>query len=261
MPDKREPLTFLLLHGAWHGAWCWRWVADLLRQQGHRVTTPNQTGVGERRHLISAQITLDTFVDDIVNHIDSEELHDIVFVGHSFGGLPMTGVADRMPERIRHLVYLDSLILQPGQSLFSIYPPDVVAQRKKLAMATGGLGLPAPPATFFGIQAGTPDEAWVQRRLTPQPLSLYSSPLNLQRPVGNGLPRTYVYCTSPAIAQAEPMRQWVRAQEGWGWREIATGHDPMITAPSALTTLLLDIAGASAPAGLRPLTEPGQRAC
>ncbi|MES2189077.1 MAG: alpha/beta fold hydrolase [Pseudomonadota bacterium] len=241
-------MTFVLLHGSWHGAWCWQRVADHLRSLGHRVTTPNQTGVGERSHLISADITLDTFVEDIVNHITHEELDDIVFVGHSFGGIPMTGVADRMPERIRHLVYLDSLILQPGKSLFSTYPPHVVEERKTQALATpGGLGLPAPPATFFGMQAGTDDEAWVQRRLTPQPLSLYSSPLNLKNPIGNGLPRTYIYCTDPAVALAEPMRQWVRDQGNWGWREIATGHNAMITAPEELTAMLLDIGRQTAP--------------
>ncbi len=243
MPDTHKPMTFVLLHGSWHGAWCWQRVADRLRSQGHKVTTPNQTGVGERSHLISADITLDTFVEDIVNHITHEELDDIVFVGHSFGGIPMTGVADRMPERIRHLVYLDSLILQPGKTLFSTYPPHVVEERKKQALATpGGLGLPAPPATFFGMKAGTDDEAWVQRRLTPQPLSLYSSPLNLNNPIGNGLPHTYIYCTDPAIALAEPMRQWVRDQGDWGWRELATGHNAMITAPAQLTAMLLSIA-------------------
>ncbi len=236
--------NFVLLHGAWHGAWCWTRVADRLRAKGHRVTTPNQTGVGEKSHLISDQITLDTFVLDVINHITHEELDDIILVGHSFGGLPISGVADRIPEKIRHLVYLDSLILQPNKTLFSTYPPEEVERRKAMVAAREGLGrfgLPSGTAASFGMVPGTPDEAWVQRRLTDQPMSLYSSPLNLKNPVGNGLPRTYIHCTKPSIVLLEPMRQWVREQDGWDWKELETGHNAMITAPDELTEMLLDI--------------------
>src|SRR5947208_2776826 len=106
--------TYVLLHGAFHGAWCWRDVADRLRAAGHRVTTPTQTGLGERRHLLSAQITLDTFVEDLVEHLESEELEAAILVGHSFGGNAISGAADRVPGRIRHLVYLDAMILEDG---------------------------------------------------------------------------------------------------------------------------------------------------
>ena len=126
-----ESKTYVLVHGAWHGGWCWRAVADALRAKGHRVFTPTQTGLGERKHLLSREITLDTFVDDLTNLIEMEELQNIILVGHSFGGSPISGVADRMPDRIGHLVYLDSLVLEGGQSTFIIaWCRDVVAARR-----------------------------------------------------------------------------------------------------------------------------------
>ena len=119
--------TYVLVHGAWHGGWCWKEVADRLRGMGHSVSTPTQTGLGERKHLLSKDITLDTFAADVINHIEAEELTEVILVGHSFGGTSITGAADKIPNRIRHLVYLDSVILENGKSVFSALPADVVA--------------------------------------------------------------------------------------------------------------------------------------
>src|SRR5919205_1150033 len=227
--------TYVLLHGAWHGGWCWRPVADALRAQGHWVFTPTQTGVGERKHLLSREITLDSFVTDLANVIEAEDLQDIILVGHSFGGLAISGVADRMPERIRHLVYLDSLILEGGQSPFGVLPPEVVASRRKLVEEQGnGIAIPAPPVTAFGIPEDHPSAAWVRRHLTPHPVGTYESPLKLTKPVGNGRPRTYIQCVNPVYAPLEPVRQWVKRQQGWAWKEIAAGHDAMVTNPAEL---------------------------
>jgi pimeloyl-ACP methyl ester carboxylesterase len=129
--------TYVLVHGAWHGGWCWKEVAEALRGMGHRVSTPTQTGLGERKHLLSKDITLDTFAVDIVNHIEAEELNGVILVGHSFGGTSITGAADKISNRIRHLVYLDSVILENGQSLFSVLPPDLVAARRKTVVRAG----------------------------------------------------------------------------------------------------------------------------
>jgi pimeloyl-ACP methyl ester carboxylesterase len=143
--------TYVLVHGAWHGGWCWGHVADALRGMGHRVTTPTQTGLGERKHLLSKDITLDTFTADVVNHIEAEELKDVILVGHSFGGTSITGAADKIPDRIRHLVYLDSVILENGKSVFSALPPDIVAARRKTVAEQGqGIFIPPPPPTAFG---------------------------------------------------------------------------------------------------------------
>ena len=233
--------TFVLVHGAWHGAWCWSRVADRLRLAGHRVFTPTQTGLGERKHLLSREITLDTFTRDIANVIEAEELSNIVLVGHSFGGLAISGVADAMPDKIRHLVYLDSLMVEGGKSPFDGLPPEIVAARRKAAEETsGGLSLPAPPPSAFGISDAT-DTEWVKRRLTPHPLGTYTSALNIKRPVGNSLPRTYIHCTNPSYAALEGSRKLVKAQQGWRWAEIATGHDAMVMAPEELTRMLIGV--------------------
>lgn len=234
--------TFVLVHGAWHGGWCWRPVADRLRGAGHVVFTPTCTGLGERAHLLSRDITLDTFTTDIANLIEAEELADIVLVGHSFGGNPISGVADRMPNRVKHLVYLDSLMVEPGKAPFDSLPADVVAARRKAAeQSSGGLSLPNPAPSVFGVPDG-PDAAWVKRRLTPHPISTYESKLTIKGPVGNNLPRTYIHCTDPSYAALEASRQWVRQQQGWRWMEIATGHDAMVTAPDELAGRLGAIA-------------------
>ena len=170
--------TYVLVHGAWHGGWCWREVKKALRGMGHRVSTPTQTSVGERKHLLSKDITLDTFTADIINHIQAEELDDIILVGHSFAGTSITGAADKLPDQIRHLVYLDSTILENGQSVFSVLPPDVVAARRKLVAEQGqGIFIPAPPPTAFGIPENHPSADWVKRRLTPHPVSAFDSPM------------------------------------------------------------------------------------
>src|SRR3981189_2941505 len=168
--------AFVLVHGAWHGGWCWSRVADRLRAGGLQVFTPTQTGLGERKHLLSKDITLDTFTKDIANVIEAEELSNVVLVGHSFGGLSISGVADAMPARIRHLVYLDSLMVEGGKKPFDSLPPDVVAARLKAAEeSSGGLSLPAPPPSAFGV-SDAKDTEWVKRRLTPHPPRTQPSP-------------------------------------------------------------------------------------
>lgn len=231
----------MLVHGAWHGGWCWRAVADALRAAGHVVFTPTQTGLGERAHLLARTNTLDVFVDDIVNVIRMEQLDDVVLVGHSFGGIVISGVADRIPKQLRQLVYLDALILQNGQSAFSQLPDDVVAARIEAAHdSSGGLSLPAPPPAAFGLTREEDCKA-VAARLTPHPLATYDSPLKLRHPVGNGLPRTYITCTAPIYPALAKMRAWVKEQ-GWPMLDIATGHDAMVTAPAELTTMLTRLA-------------------
>jgi pimeloyl-ACP methyl ester carboxylesterase len=236
------PNTYVLVHGAWHGAWCWRDVAAALRGMGHQVTTPTQTGLGERAHLLSKDITLDTFVTDIVNHIETEELTDVILVGHSFAGTSITGTADRIPERIRHLVYLDGVIVEDGHNAFSTLPPDVAATRRKLAAEDGhGLFMPAPLPSAFGIPETHPLTGWVRRRLTPHPVGTYEDLFSLRHPIGNGRPRTYVACTNPLNPTTESARQWVRKQDGWTWHELATGHDAMILEPAEVARLLAAI--------------------
>lgn len=231
----------MLVHGAWHGGWCWRRVADRLGAAGHRVLAPTCTGVGERAHLLSPSVGLATFAEDMLGALEAEEIEDVILVGHSFGGAPVTAVADRVPERIRHLVYLDAVVLNDGQSALDHVPHELAAARTKAAEVTsGGLSLPAPLPSAFGVTEPA-DVAWLERRLTPHPFKTYTDKLRLAGPVGNGKPKTYVAFTDPAYPALAAVRDQIKGQEGWGWAELAAAHDAMVTAPDTLSELLLQI--------------------
>jgi pimeloyl-ACP methyl ester carboxylesterase len=227
---------FVLVHGAWHGGWCWRRVARLLRDAGHEVFTPTLTGFGERAHLLSADIGPDTLVQDLVGVLDSEELTDVVLVGHSFGALVALAVAERVPERLRRIVLLDGLVVDAGETPFAGLPPASAAARTAAAEASGGVAFPPPGGAAFGL-ADPEDIAWVDRRLTPHPLRTYAEPFPLHAPLGGGRPVTYVACTGPAYPAIHSAHAIVR-REGWEFRELATGHDAMISAPEATAELL-----------------------
>ncbi len=233
--------TFVLLHGAFHGGWCWARVEPLLRAAGHEVFTPTQTGLGDRAHLLHAGQTLQGFVEDLVAVLETEELTDCVLVGHSFGGHAISGAAERVPGRIRHLVYLDSALPRSGVSPLAASVPAIAWLRRKLAAATGGVAIAPPEPASFGVPDG-PDADWVRRRLTPHPFGTMDTALQLTAPLGNGLPCTYVACTAPMYESLEWARDLARAQPGWGWRELATGHDAMVTAPHETAALLMEIA-------------------
>ena len=233
-PDAK---TFVLVHGGFHGGWCWGRVAGLLRARGHAVHTPTQTGCGERSHLLSRSITLDTFVDDIANVLRWEDLHRVVLVGHSFGGIAITGVADRMPERLRQLVYLDALILDNGESVFGQFAPEVMRARMRAAEPSGGLSIEPLPASAFGIRDPVQAE-FVQARLTSHPLGAYTSPLRLAHPVAHGVAAVYVRCTDPPFAGVQPSYNRAVAH-GMKTVDFDAAHDAMITAPERLADLLV----------------------
>ena len=231
--------TFALVHGAWHGAWCWRRVIAILRSAGHAVFAPTLTGFGERVHLTRADLTIEDFATDIVNVIAAEELSDVILVGHSFGGNPVSAVADRVPERLKHLVYIDTLLLKNGESGFSRLDPAIVAQRIELAEKTsGGLTIPPPSPDAFGVSDPT-DAQWLRRQLTPLPLNCYRVPIHLKHPLGNGVRKTYIACTNPIYEPAAPTHEWVKSQADWRYLELATGHDAMITSPEGLSEMLI----------------------
>jgi pimeloyl-ACP methyl ester carboxylesterase len=236
-----DGLTFILVHGGFHGGWCWARVTERLRRRGARVFTPTQTGLGERAHLL-ASAGIDTFINDIVGVLEAEELEDVVLVGHSFGGIAVTGTVDRAPERVRHLVYLDALIVEDGQTAFDTMPEHLVAQRKADAEIHDGVPcMKAFPADAFGITDPV-DVAWLERRLTPHPIGLYEERLSWRHPIGSHRPSTYVATTDPWYAPLLGSRDYARHQRDWGWHELNTGHDAMITAPAAVTDLLWRIA-------------------
>jgi len=239
--DTPDTATFVLLHGAWHGAWCWKHVSGRLRAAGHNVYTPTLTGLGERSHLLGPDITLETCAQDLINVFLWEELCDVVLVGHSFGGIAASAAADRIRDRIKHLVYLDSLIIQSGESPFSVVPAEVAQARRDLArQSPGGLSIPVPPPEAFGVTDAA-DAQWLREKCTPHPLSTYESTLALQHPIGNGLPTTYV-AVRPEYAPLAAVRQWARTRKDWDYLEIDAGHDAMVTSPDTVADLLLRIA-------------------
>ena len=240
MTTITDSRVFVLVHGAWHGGWCWREVAARLRTAGHQVYTPTLTGLGERAHLLRAATGLSTCIDDICAVIDTEELRDVVLVGHSFAGVVISGVADRLAPSIRQLVYLDALVVQGGRSALSVFPPEVQRERSRTIDAEGWR-IAIPDASKFGV-SDPQHVAWLERRLTPQPLKAYTEPLMLGHALGNGLRKTYVAVTEPAYAPLAQVRDWVRAQPDWAYRELQAGHDAMLTSPDALADLLCELA-------------------
>jgi len=234
--------TFVLVHGAWHGAWCWSRVMPALRAAQHDVFAVTLTGVGERAHLLSRDITLDTHVADVVNLITCEELDDVVLVGHSYGGLPITGAADRLlarrPGLLKHLVYIDAVVPHPGECWATHHDADLVARRVAESAAHPQGALPPPDAALYGLTGA--DREWVNRRQLPHPFGQYREALHFDAARLATLSRTFIDCVSPAWPSIAPMRRRVRSEPGWRVREIATGHDAMVSAPGPLTRMLLE---------------------
>jgi len=243
---RQAARTYVLVHGAWHGGWCWSRVAERLRAAGSRVFTPTCTGLGDRAHLLSPDVGLATFIEDVVSTIETEELNDVILVGHSFGGTVISGAADALMDRVRHLVYLDAFLPKSGRSPFSLFSPDVVEARRKSAIEAPGLGgktlaMPPPPPDVFGV-TDPDDVAWLARHLRPHPIKTYEDALMLKHAaLGAGRPKTFIACTVPQYPTLDPTHEWVRSQPDWTYKELATGHDAMVTAPAALSEMLLGV--------------------
>lgn len=241
--------NFVLVHGAWHGGWCWRRVAQALQLDHHKVFTPTLTGVGERAHLLSPAINLDTHINDVINLIEAEELHEVTLAVHSYAGMIGTAVADRLGARLKHLVYVDAVLPQPGESWSSSH--DIATQQKRMAGAQASqcFSFAPPDPEVYGLHGA--DHDWVQRRQTPHPGNTYQAPLNFDVRRVAAVARTYVSCTQPALATIDASRQRAKDPAFWGgaWRpdsrvvELATGHDPMVSEPAALARILLECAG------------------
>ena len=222
--------TFVLVHGAWHGSWCWSRVRKTLRQQGHDVFTPTLTGVGERSHLLAEQVDLQTHILDVLNLIEWEELNDFVLCGHSYGGMVVTGVADRIPERLRSLVYLDAFVPEHGQSLADFAP--ISGDQ----LVDGWKSTPIS-AELFGVNVA--DRSWVDRQCTMQSVACFRQPVQLT----GGIPRLrdihYLYASGWAGGESlfHPFYEKAKAR-GWKTSGIDCGHDVMIDRPDAVVTLL-----------------------
>jgi pimeloyl-ACP methyl ester carboxylesterase len=237
---KNNKPHFLLIHGAWHGGWVWNEISEILRYQRYSVSTPTLTGLGEKKHLLSSKITIETFIEDIVNHIVFENLNNIILVGHSFAGSVISGVADRLKDRIQKLIYFDAMILIDGQKPFDISPKETVEQRIELAKKFGNnISIPAPSPDAFGV-FDIKKSLLLEEKLTPHPLSAFQSKLILKNEVGNGIPLSYIFCTKPVYKSLESSREVVRKMK-WPIFELNAGHDAMLTHPKETLNLLMKI--------------------
>lgn len=234
-----EKKTYVLVHGAGHGGWCWRDVRPLLRNAGHDVFTPTMTGVGERVHLRHPGIDLNTHITDIVNVIEFEELDDVILVGHSYGARIVTGVADRVKDKIRHLVLLDGTMPYDGE-------PTIEAERAGgfRAMAIDGYLMPNIPARSFGIPEEDTDKIdWVERRVTEHMTETFLEPIKLPNGGGAGLPKTFIRCNDPPFRPGDnAMEKRIEADpDDWNYVQLASGHDAMVISPNELSEIFLGI--------------------
>ena len=229
--------SFVLVHGAWHGGWCWVKVARLLTDAAHTVYTPTLTGLGDRVHLARPEIDLELHTQDVVAMLEAEEVRNVVLVGHSYGGMVVTGAAARVPNRIAKLVYLDAFVPEAGQSLFSLQAPERAAALRQAAETAGeGWKIPPFPPERLGVTSQR-DTDWLQRHLAPQPLRTFESPL-LQAAPGK-IPRTYVYCSKPATGTFDRFAERLRDDRKWKFHDVKTGHDAMVTAPGEIAKILM----------------------
>ena len=229
--------TFVVAHGGWGGGWAWKKMRPLMAARRHEIFTPTYTGLGERAHLAHRDIDLETHIEDILAVLEFEDLRDVILVGHSYGGMVATGVADRVREKVRHLVYLDAFAPESGKSTNDYY---FSGDRREAFLRTVIDGWLVPPQPMPD-DISPADAVWTARHRTPQPLQSIEQKFVLR----NGpltVPRTYIYCQRHS--ESDPFRQFLeRAQkDGWATYELDASHSPHITAPEALMDILETIA-------------------
>lgn len=230
--------TFILLHGAWHGGWCWGRVAPQLRAEGHTVYTPTFTGISDRSHLLSPAVDLSTHVDDVVRLIDAEGITDVVLVGHSYAGMVISAVAERRPQALRMRVHLDAFVPFDGEAAIDLLP-EGPAHHYREAVAGPGFGWLIPPRSLEVL--GVKDQAdldWLTPRLTPHPWATYAEVIALGEAEAS-VPGVFIECTD-WMRVFQPHAERARTR-GWPVHELATGHEAMVTAPDALSVLLQQI--------------------
>ncbi len=226
--------TFLVCHGAWSAGWAWKKMHPLMAAGGHRLVTPTYTGLGERAHLANPSIDLETHIEDVLNVIKYEDLRDIVLVGHSYGGMVATGVADRARDRVTQLIYIDAFVPGDGQSLFDLTKVAV----QKLADSGGNWRVPPNPPPPDTPPA---DLEWLSDRRVDMPVKCFETRLTL-RGGALTLPRSYIYATriTPADTFGRFAKQ-AKDDPAWRYHEIDASHAPNVTAPEALAALLQKI--------------------
>jgi pimeloyl-ACP methyl ester carboxylesterase len=256
---EKQLATYVLVPGAWIGGWAWRDVAARLRTREHDVFPITLTGLGERVHLASPEVDLETHIADVVNTIQWNDLHDVILAGHSYAGTVITGVADRIPGRVDQLVYVDSAPLADGMAMTDLYPPDALATLQQSVDQTGdgwcwpfpGFEKLAEDASVAGL--GEPEQALITTKAVAQPWATYTQPLRLQHAdAGDAVPyrRVAIACADMRglIAAGVPEIAAMAAPP-WHYLELETGHWPMFSAPEALAEMLDGLIASREPIG------------
>lgn len=225
--------TYVLVHGAWHGGWCWDRVAAPLRAAGHEVFAPTLTGLAEQAHLLDPEVGLSTHVADVITLLEQRDLNDVVLVGHSYSGFVVRAAADRVPQRVGRLVLVDAWAGNDGESLHDRAPERFrQAMRTSAARHGDGWRIPAMSAALVGVDDPA-DAAWVESMMTDHPLKSFEEPTRLSGAVET------IECRAIACMPGNgiPFGEWAR-EFGWELSELESGHDAMVTAPTELATLL-----------------------
>jgi pimeloyl-ACP methyl ester carboxylesterase len=230
--------TFVLVHGAWHGGWCWRRVSDLLEAKGHKVFTPTLTGLGERSHLMRAGIDVSTHATDVVNVMEWERLSGVVLCGHSYGGMVVSAVAERMADKISSIVFLDAFVPENGDSMAGLTSP-AVRDGLKLA-AERGLGVPPRPAAAFLVNEQ--DRAWVDSLTGPQPIATMTEKLVLTGARERIAKKSYIRAGAYPNPGFDNALARVKADPSWRTYGVPCGHDVMVDMPERLAEILLEVA-------------------
>ena len=232
--------TFVLIHGAWHGGWAWRRVAPLLRSAGHEVFAPSLTGLGDRAHLARPGIDLELHIQDVVSLLEMEDLKDVILLGHSYGGMVVTGAADRAPGRIRRLIYFDAFVPENGKPQMD-YVAAAVPERAAGFRAQGEAKgfIDPPPASLWG-HTDPETIAWLKPREAKHPYATMVQPIRLANEGAlRRIPKTFVHCTSPATGAFDQFAARYRADPAWRFFELKSGHDAMLLQPRAVADILL----------------------
>ncbi len=237
--QKGTAVTFVLVHGAWHGGWAWRRVADRLRARGHIVFTPTLTGLGERAHLLHPRIDASLHIADVLSAIKYERLDDIVLVGHSYGGCVISGIVEAMPDTIRSIVFLDAFIPDNGDSTLDLVQP-AVQEVIRAALARGETTVPVRDAAAFKVNEK--DRAWVDALATPQPIGTMTEKLTLTGARDHIPKKSYIRASGYPNVSFEKAYARAKADPTWRTYEVPCGHDVMIDAPDRLTEILLEVA-------------------
>ncbi len=243
---KSKPETFVLVHGTWHGGWAWRDVRNILQDAGHRVFTPTCTGCGEREHLSSPDVGLEIHIQDIVNVIEFEELDNIILVGHSFAGVTITGVADRLRERIKHIVFFDAIA--PSETRRGGVPrepdgslPDWFQKRAEKFIDGYKMDMWAEYKIEMLVPADSPHAPRIKRLITTHPAKQWTDELDLKNGGWAGLPRSFIHCIGQKHRQSSEKMVGPARQPGWNFIELDIPRDGMITDPDVVAKTFIEI--------------------